>query len=66
MKQKINQKELNATLVKHSVTSKGKTYENLILLVQLNNGEVVSFEITPKFYNRKFVFKLKQNLNEVN
>lgn len=65
MKREINQNELNASLVKMSVVSKGKTYQNLILLVRLNNGEVVSFEVAPKFYNRKFDFKLKQNINEV-
>lgn len=65
MKKEINQNELNASLVKHCVISKGKTYENLLLLVRLNNGEVVSFEVSPKFYNRKFDYKLKQNINEV-
>lgn len=61
---KTNQKELNALLTKKSVNKNGKNYTNLVLEVVLNNGEVVSFEISAMFYNRKFDYKLKQNINE--
>lgn len=62
---KINQKDFNALVSKQIVNRKGKTYTNLVCTVLLNNGDVVSFEFSPKFYNHKFDYKLKQNINEV-
>lgn len=61
---KTNQ-NLNATLSKKTVAKNGKTFTNLVLEVLLNNGKVVEFEIQPKFYNHKFDFMIKQNINEV-
>lgn len=55
---------LNSLIEKKTVERNGKHYVNLIATVVLNDGSVVSFEIQPKFYNRKFDYKLKQNLNE--
>ena len=61
---KTNQK-LNSTLSIKKVEKNGKTFNNLLLTVLLNNGEVVTFEIKEKFFNHKFNFKLVQNLSEV-
>ena len=51
-----NQK--NATLFVKK--SKGKLY--LYVEATLKNGEVVCFAIKQAFYNAKFDYKLKQNL----
>lgn len=61
---KTNQK-LNALLSKKSVQKNGKTFTNLVLEVLLNNGQVVHFEIIEKFYNSKFDYLLKSNIDEV-
>lgn len=54
----------NANLVKKVSEKDGKKYVNLYLTVELNNGEVVNFQIREAFFNKKFNYKLRQNIDE--
>lgn len=65
MKENVTKKELNALLSKKVRNYKGKNYTNLVLEVTLNNGVVVTFEVAPRFANRKLECLLKHNINEV-
>ena len=47
------------------VNKNGKEYKNLVNETKLSNGEVVTYEISLKFYNRKFAYKLEQGIKDV-
>ena len=64
MRENKQPKKLNALLQKKSVTKAGKHYVNLVLIVVLDNGEVVTFQVAPKFYNSKLNYKISKNIQE--
>ena len=59
-KQKQNQ--LNSIVAVYNIEKNGKKYSNLVVNTTLENGEIVTYEVKLAFYNRKFAYKLRQNL----
>lgn len=64
MKKTVIQKT-NAYVSKKTSEKDGKKYVNFYVTLQLNNGEVVNFQFKEAFFNKKFNYKLRQNLDEV-
>lgn len=55
-------KEYNTITYIKIVEKNGKKYKNLVNETKLASGEVVRYEISLRFYNKKFAYKLEKGL----
>lgn len=57
---KTNQ-NLNAHVSIKSVSSNGKNYDNVIVCLPTENGDI-SFQVKLAFFNKKLLYKIKKHL----
>lgn len=59
---KENKKDYNSLVRVVETERNGKKYHNIIVSTKLENGEVVEYQVKLAFWNKKFAYKLENQL----